>query len=194
MERKQEGGLSIMAGKFTATIDGNSFKIVLLSDQKVEIDGNAHRYNLAELNGRGFSLILDGKSYIVETLPSSEACQDGDTSSEGDPRHSLPLSIKGTRYLVSVDDEHSLLVKSLSAKPESEKGAQVVRAPMPGLISRIEVQVGEEVVSGSGLLVLEAMKMENEIRSLKHGTIQIIHVEKGRAVEKGEPLITIAER
>jgi len=183
-----------MAGTFTATIDGHSFKIVPLSYQKVEIDGNAHGYNLVELDGRGYSLILDGKSYLVEMLPSSEACQDGNILSKGDPGHSVPLCIKGTRYLVSVDDEHSLLVKSLSAKPESEKGAQVVRAPMPGLISRIEVQVGEEVVSGSGLLVLEAMKMENEIRSLKHGTIQIIHVEKGRAVEKGEPLITIAER
>lgn len=183
-----------MAGTFTATIDGHSFKIVPLSDQKVEIDGNAHRYNLVELDGRGFSLILDGKSYLVEMLPSSEAWQGTSASGKGDLGHSVPLSIKGKQYRVRVDDEHSLLVKSLSAKPESEKGAQVVRAPMPGLISRIEVQVGEEVVSGSGLLVLEAMKMENEIRSLKHGTIQTIHVEKGRAVEKGEPLITIAER
>jgi pyruvate carboxylase subunit B len=64
---------------------------------------------------------------------------------------------------------------------------------MPGLISRIEVHVGEEVASGSGLLVLEAMKMENEIRSLTDGRIQTIHVEKGKAVEKGEALITIAE-
>ena len=194
MERKQEGGLSIMEGTFTATIDGQSFKIVPLSDQQVEINGDAHRYNLAELDGQAFSLILDGKTYLVEMLPSSEAWQGAGTSGRVDLGHSVLLGIKGTRYLVRVDDEHSLLVKSLSTKPESKKGSQVVRAPMPGLISRIDVQVGEEVVSGCGLLVLEAMKMENEIRSLKRGTIQTIHVEKGRVVEKGEPLITIAER
>jgi len=193
MERQQEGGLSIMAGTFTATIGGHSFKIVPLSNQQVEIDGNAHSCSLAELDGQSFSLILDGKTYLVELLPSSEVWQDGTTLGKGGLGYSVPLGIKGTRYLVSVDDEHSLLVKSLFSAPQSEKGPQVVRAPMPGLISRIEVQVGEEVVSGSGLLVLEAMKMENEIRSLKHGRIQTIHVEKGRAVEKGEPLITIVE-
>ena len=193
MERQQEGGLSIMADTFTATVDGHSFKIVPLSDQKVEIDGNAHRYNLAELDWRAFSLILDGKTYLVEMLSSSEAWQDGSTSGEGDLGHSVPLSIKGIRHLVRIDDKHSLLVKSRFAKSELKKGPHVVRAPMPGLISRIELQVGQEIASGSVLLVLEAMKMENEIRSLKHGRIEAIHVEKGKAVEKGEPLITIAE-
>lgn len=182
-----------MAGTFTATIDGYSFTIIPLSNQQVEVDGDAHSFDLVELDRRSFSLILDGKTYLVEMLPPSEAWQDGSTSSKHDLGHSVRLSIKGTQYLVRVDDEHSLLVKSLLVKPQSENGPQVVRAPMPGLISRIEVQVGEEVTSGSGLLVLEAMKMENEIRALKHGRIQTIHVEKGKAVEKGEPLITITE-
>jgi pyruvate carboxylase subunit B len=62
---------------------------------------------------------------------------------------------------------------------------------MPGLISRIEVRIGEEVALGKGLLVLEAMKMENEIRSTNHGRVQAIHVEKGKPVEKGEALVTI---
>ena len=62
---------------------------------------------------------------------------------------------------------------------------------MPGLIARVEVVPGDEVVPGKGLLVLEAMKMENEIRSGVSGKVLKIHVEKGRAVEKGEPLVTI---
>jgi biotin carboxyl carrier protein len=157
------------------------------------VDGKAHSFDLVELDHQSFSLILDGKTYVVEVLPPSDVWQDGSTSSGVDHGYSVPLSIKSAQYNVRVDDEHSLLVKSLFAKPQAEKGPQVIRAPMPGLISRIEIQIGEEVTPGSGLLVLEAMKMENEIRSLKHGRILIIHVEKGKVVEKGEPLITIAE-
>lgn len=182
-----------MAGTFTATVHGNSFKIILTANQEVEIDSNALSFDLVELDQRSFSLILDGKTYLVEMLPSSEVWHGGSTPGKGDLGRSVPISINGTQYLVRVDDEHSLLVKSLFAKPQSEKGPQVVRAPMPGLISRIEAQVGGEVTPGSSLLVLEAMKMENEIRSLTNGTIVTIHVEKGKAVEKGEPLVTIAE-
>jgi pyruvate carboxylase subunit B len=64
---------------------------------------------------------------------------------------------------------------------------------MPGLILRVEVKHGERIVQGQGLIVLEAMKMENEIRSLTAGTVKEIHVDVGKPVEKGEPLVTVSE-
>jgi len=71
----------------------------------------------------------------------------------------------------------------------------MVRAPMPGMVLRVEVESGQKVASGSGLLVLEAMKMENEIRAGSAGVIKQIFVRPGQAVEKGADLleITIAQ-
>jgi biotin carboxyl carrier protein len=103
------------------------------------------------------------------------------------------VSIKGKKHTVVVDDDRSILFKKFATKAHAGSGAHVIRAPMPGLISRIEINVGELVTKGRGLLVLEAMKMENEIRANQAGRIKMIHVEKGKPVEKDEPLITIEE-
>ena len=66
-----------------------------------------------------------------------------------------------------------------------------VRAPMPGLVVRVEVTVGQEVAAGTGLVVVEAMKMENELRAHSRGLVEQIHVEAGQRVEKGAPLVTL---
>ena len=192
MEGEPEGGPSIVAGTYTVTNGQKAYKIVLVSDHQVEVDGARHDVDLVSLNDRSFSFILDGKTFSVER---TDAQRIGglDSDGDGDLSHTVRLSVKGSQYVIRVDDEHSLLVRSLSTKPLSSDEIQVIRAPMPGLISRIEVKVGDEVIAGKGLLVLEAMKMENEIRSLRHGRIQNIHVEKGKPVEKNEPLVTIAK-
>ncbi|MBI3587313.1 MAG: hypothetical protein HY088_09310 [Ignavibacteriales bacterium] len=64
---------------------------------------------------------------------------------------------------------------------------------MPGLIVKVEVVIGQEIKAGQGLIVLEAMKMENEIKALHPGKIQAIHVTPKKAVEKGETLISILQ-
>jgi len=66
-----------------------------------------------------------------------------------------------------------------------------IRAPMPGLIVKVKVNEGESVRPGTNLLVLEAMKMENEIRSVQYGVVEKIHVKQGMAVEKNQPLVKL---
>jgi len=149
------------------------------------------RHRFHRLGGGSFSLILDGKTYNVEeSQPQTKEI--AGFNAVGELSRLGFLSLNGNQFVVRVDDERSLLVRSLLAKPQISSEIQIIRAPMPGLISRIEVAIGEEVASGKGLLVLEAMKMENEIRSLRHGRVESIHVERGKPVEKGEPLVTIA--
>jgi biotin carboxyl carrier protein len=67
-----------------------------------------------------------------------------------------------------------------------------VKAPMPGMVLRVEVVPGQEVQEGDPLLVLEAMKMENNLKSPASGTIKSVHVEAGKAVEKGAVLVVFA--
>jgi pyruvate carboxylase subunit B len=72
-------------------------------------------------------------------------------------------------------------------------GESIVKAPMPGLVLRVEVEAGQRVEVGSGLVVLEAMKMENEIRSPRRGVVRRVWVQAGQAVEKGAELVEIRE-
>jgi biotin carboxyl carrier protein len=73
-------------------------------------------------------------------------------------------------------------------------GQQEVLAPMPALVARIEVKPGDEVVAGQPLIVLEAMKMENDIRARHGGIVTAVHVVPGKAVERGELLVTLTHR
>ncbi len=96
--------------------------------------------------------------------------------------------IKNYCIPLTIVDEKSLLLSKVQKNPE-HKYEQTIKAPMPGLVVAVEVQVGEIVAPGIGLIVLEAMKMENEIRSQLHARVTKIDVEKSSRVEKGQTLI-----
>lgn len=97
----------------------------------------------------------------------------------------------GEVWAAEVRDERSQAVRSLKAAAPRGEHAGLVRAPMPGLVLRVEVEVGQPVVPGSGLVVLEAMKMENEIRAPGPGRVKAVLVKAGQTVEKGSPLVEL---
>jgi biotin carboxyl carrier protein len=193
METEQGRGLLVMTPVYKASIGQESFAIRVLSECELEIDGQICRYDLSQLDDTAYSLILDGSSYSVQLLPESLKGAAKPRLMNGDVGRTLSISVDGSVYSVCVDDHRSMLLKSYFNQSAPLGGVQIIRAPMPGLISRIEVELGEEVSIGKALMVLEAMKMENEIRSLFHGRILKIHTQRGKAVEKGEQLITVEE-
>ncbi len=97
----------------------------------------------------------------------------------------------GEVWGVEVTDERSRALEALRGTRGAADAPGLVRAPMPGLVLRVEVEVGQQVAVGGGLVVLEAMKMENEIRSAGAGTVKAVLVEVGQAVEKGAPLVEV---
>lgn len=94
-------------------------------------------------------------------------------------------------FEVEIEDPLTRLAAGLQGGGTKTEGERRITAPMPGLISRIEVVVGDRISRGQGLIVLEAMKMENEIRSPIDGTVRSISAAKGTSVEKGQLLMTI---
>src|SRR6266576_1039104 len=102
------------------------------------------------------------------------------------------LGLEGERVEVAVQDERSRGIEAGSGKNKWSGGGGTVRAPMPGLVVRIEVAEGQRVDAGAGLVVVEAMKMENELRAPRPGMVQTVHVAVGQAVEKGASLVTLA--
>lgn len=98
---------------------------------------------------------------------------------------------RGAVREVGVEDDRSRHIRLLSGAGKAAAVGAVIKAPMPGLVVRIPVTVGETVAAGAGLLVLEAMKMENEIKAVGPGVVTMVRVAPGQAVEKGQILIEL---
>jgi len=103
------------------------------------------------------------------------------------------VQFAGEAWLVSVIDERTRQLRDLTGHGKRAAAGGVIKAPMPGLVLRVEVEVGQRVEAGTGVVVLEAMKMENEIRAPGAGVVTAVRVTAGQAVEKGTALLDISE-
>ncbi len=106
-------------------------------------------------------------------------------------RGAYTLWIDGFTYDVEALDERTRTIRDLTAARAGPTGPAPLVAPMPGLIVRVEVKPGDVVTAGQGLIVMEAMKMENELRAAGAGTVRTIRVAAGDAVEKGSVLVEL---
>lgn len=101
------------------------------------------------------------------------------------------LQLRGRRYCVDVRDEHAQGIRKILGGSSVGRTPQPVRAPMPGLIVTVEVSEGDLVESGRSLVIVEAMKMENEVIAEMEGRVGAIHVISGQVVEKDEILMDL---
>jgi biotin carboxyl carrier protein len=157
-------------------VEEQSFSIGLDTDGTVTLDGKPFSVDLQSLDG-GFhySILLGSTSHEVFV----ERCQD-----------MCLVIIEGVRYRVEVEDERARRLGEHQSLVEPVGKADVV-SPMPGVVVAVLVQVGQEMRSGEGLLILEAMKMENEIRATRSGTVQAVYVAPGQRVSQDDPLVRI---
>jgi biotin carboxyl carrier protein len=160
---------------FTVEIGDRSFEIVRRGDT-VLVDGDAVDASVEHVDGQTYSLLVGGTSHEFTIV------RNGTTSTV--------TGISGTQHLAVYDRLASIL--RASGSEERHAHEIEVRAPMPGLVLKLEVEEGEEVHAGTGLVVLEAMKMENEIFASGRAVIERIHVKVGDAVTKGQLLATLA--
>ena len=107
----------------------------------------------------------------------------------GETRGKYTLWVDGFRFDVEALDERSRAIRELSAAASKPSGPAPLVAPMPGMIVRVNVAEGDAVQPGQGLVVMEAMKMENELRATASGAVRRVHVAPGTAVEKGALLL-----
>ncbi len=108
--------------------------------------------------------------------------------------HQVSFTINGAHIEATVKDEQELLLEKLGFASSAEGRAADITAPMPGKILDIMISPGDEVSPGQPLLILEAMKMENEIKAVSDGIIGALHVKKGENVEKNQTLLEVTPR
>src|ERR1700730_5831797 len=106
-------------------------------------------------------------------------------------RGKYTLWVDGYRFEAEALDERTRSIRDLSAATAGATGPAPIIAPMPGLIVRVNVNPGDKVEAGQGLVVMEAMKMENELRATAAGTVRSVEVSPGTAVEKGALLVAL---
>jgi biotin carboxyl carrier protein len=101
----------------------------------------------------------------------------------------LTIAVNGNTYVIKISDVYDQLVQKMGLLSNASQKAKNILAPMPGLIMDVMVQAGQEIEEGTPLLVLSAMKMENQILSQGGGTIKSIAVKVGDTVDKGQLII-----
>jgi pyruvate carboxylase subunit B len=109
----------------------------------------------------------------------------------GDRRGRYTIWIDGFRHEIDALDERTRAIQDLAAASAGPRGPAPLIAPMPGLIVRVSASPGQRVTAGTGLVVMEAMKMENELRAIADGTVKAVHARAGQAVEKGMVLVEL---
>jgi biotin carboxyl carrier protein len=107
------------------------------------------------------------------------------------PRGRYTIWVDGFRHEVEALDERMRAIRELAGATAGPVGPAPLVAPMPGMIVRVNVQVGDRVYPGQGLVVMEAMKMENELRAQAAATVKAVLAQPGSAVEKGALLIEL---
>jgi len=146
------------------------------SQWKIRVDGEEALIDAAELSPGAYSILTNGRSREIAVD------RDGDD---------FKVRLGGATYEMVVLDE----VRARTRRPERAaaiSGPVQLRAPMPGLVVALKVAVGDEVEKGKPLIVIEAMKMQNELGSPAAGKIEKIHVKPGDSVENSQPLVTVA--
>ena len=159
----------------------------------IRIDGQDYRLELSRVDGR-WSCRLDGREIAVDAVlvrPDVLSLRIGNQAYEVKSERvasELHLWVGGARFAAEVRDPRSLRGRSRIA---DERGPRKLTAPMPGKVIRLLAREGAEVDLGSGVIVVEAMKMQNEIKSPKKGTIQRILVSEGASVNAGDVLAIV---
>jgi biotin carboxyl carrier protein len=152
---------------FDVTLDKNS---ILVNGAEVQID-------LRETAEKQAHVIYNHRSYNIEVV--EENRQD----------KTCTVKVNGNVYEIKIEDSYDQLLKQLGMDTGQTSKIRSVKAPMPGLVLNILVKEGITVTKGESLLVLEAMKMENMIKSPADGTVKKISITKGDKVEKNDILI-----
>jgi biotin carboxyl carrier protein len=163
--------------KYIVDIAGRRFEVTVDGDQVAVDGGPSEAARVSDIEGTPVRLVTIGDAVHRVT-----ARRDGQ-------RGRYLLRIDGRRYPVEALDERTRTIRDMSAAAAGPVGPQPVRAPMPGLIVRIDVKPGDEVQAGQGVAAMEAMKMENELRAPAAGRVKVVHAAVGQAVEKGALLV-----
>ena len=166
--------------KYVTTINDKTYVIEINDDERVIVDGVEYAIDFESVSGQPvYSLLLDGRSYEAYVYESEDA-------------NDWQVLIRGDLFTAVVEDEREKRLRAAAGAVSTTNGEFNLRAPMPGLIVAVPVSEGQAVQKGDILVVLESMKMQNELKSPREGTVTRVKVKAGDNVEHNQILITVS--
>ena len=163
--------------KYITTIGEKEYLVEVIDEKHVSVDGKILDVDFSTINGqRVFSLIIDGKSYEAHVNPADDGWE---------------VLLRGRFYTAQVEDEREKRLRASASMRAVIGGEFHLKAPMPGLVVAVMVEDGMKIEKGQVLVVLESMKMQNELKSPKDGTVSLIKVKPGERVEQKATLLTV---
>lgn len=160
-----------------ATVNEKEFELEVISENQVKLDSGMKDLDVISLDKNKKHVLIDNKSYSIEHV------------SFDNEKKIATLKVNNNTYQVSLKDKYDLLLKELGMSNLTDKVVKEIKAPMPGLVVSIEVEKGQEVKEGDSVIVLEAMKMENVLKSPVNGIIKNIKAKQATTVDKNAVLI-----
>jgi biotin carboxyl carrier protein len=142
---------------------------------KVTVKGESHQVDATTFDPDGISLLVDGRSYAATIQRKKDH---------------LSVLVHNRVFEVSIIDERRGKLSRVATRFSSH-GKQVIASPMPGKVVRVLVSLGDSVLEGQGLVVVEAMKMENELKSPKAGKVIELNAREGSAVDQNATLVVV---
>jgi biotin carboxyl carrier protein len=163
--------------KYITTVDNKEYLIEIVDEKHISINGKIVEVDFESVSGQPvYSLIVDGKSH-------ESYVQQGDDNWQ--------VLLRGRLYPVTVEDERERRLRAAAGSGVAESGEFHLKAPMPGLVVAIPVEEGQEIKKGQVILILESMKMQNELKSPRDGTMGRIRVKAGESVEQRQTLLSV---
>lgn len=163
--------------KYITTINDSEFLVEIVDEHHVNINGKTYQVDFEAVSGQPvYSLLLDGKSHEAYVREGDEDWQ---------------VLLRGRLFPVKVEDEREKRLRVAAGGSVVESGEFTLKSPMPGLVVAIPIQEGQEIKKGQVLLILESMKMQNELKSPRDGIVHRIKVKAGESVEQKQPLLSV---
>ena len=162
--------------KYITTLNGKTFEIDIDKDGNILVNGEKREVDFLALGPALYNIVMQNRSYemVIE-----------------EHHGEYEVLLRGRLYSGEVLDERAQLLRSQRSGTGVESGEISIKAPMPGLVLAIPIEEGQEVVTGQTVIILESMKMQNELKAPRDGTVARISAQVGASVEQGKLLVTI---
>lgn len=163
--------------RYFTTIGEQVFSVEILDDETLLINGSRVQVDFVEIGaGRVYSLLIEGRSLEAYVHPTDDGWQ---------------VLLGGRHYRARVEDERAHRLNPDSTAGRHDHGEYALKAPMPGLVVAVVVADGQEVERGDVLVILESMKMQNELKAPRSGRVARVRISAGDRVEQHDTLLTL---
>ncbi|MBI3159483.1 MAG: biotin/lipoyl-binding protein [Chloroflexi bacterium] len=166
-----------MNQRYVTTIGEHQYAVELLKDNKVRVDGQVYSVDYEAMTGQQLvSLVVDGHSFDCHVY------QDEDN---------WHVLMRGRLYTAEVVDEREMRLRAAAGEGHDDSGLFILKAPMPGLVVNVPVKPGDQVKKGDVLVILESMKMQNELKAPRDGLVTAVDVNAGDSVEQKQVMLSL---